>query len=398
LINLIGNAVKFTEVGEVVVAVDRETPLPASPPERDCILHFSVRDTGIGIPQDKLDRIFERFTQADSSTTKRYGGTGLGLTISRQLAELMGGRIWVESEVGKGSVFHFTARFQVQEHPEDAAKKAEANIAGLRVLVVDDNATNRLILKETLARMGGVVTECGSGPEALLMVREARRRGEPFQLVLLDQRMPEMDGWEVAAAMRKEPEPAGTTILMLTSENRDADVSRAAAMGLDDYLIKPVKRADLIRAIARALKKRTLAAAPKAPVPEEEPRRLRILLVDDSDDNRFLMAAYFKNTPHEVEMAENGAQAVEKFQAGDYDLVFMDMQMPVMDGYTATRRIRAWERERGRRHTPVIALTAYALKDDMEKSLAAGCDDHLTKPIKKAKLLETVLAYAGRPG
>ncbi len=398
LINLIGNAVKFTEVGEVVVAVDRETPLPASPPERDCILHFSVRDTGIGIPQDKLDRIFERFTQADSSTTKRYGGTGLGLTISRQLAELMGGRIWVESEVGKGSIFHFTARFQVQEHPEDAAKKAEADIAGLRVLVVDDNATNRLILKETLARMGGVVTECGSGPEALLMVREARRRGDPFQLVLLDQRMPEMDGWEVAAAMRKEPEPAGTTILMLTSENRDADVSRAAAMGLDDYLIKPVKRADLIRAIARALKKRTVAAAPKAPVPEEEPRRLRILLVDDSDDNRFLMAAYFKNTPHEVEMAENGAQAVEKFQAGDYNLVFMDMQMPVMDGYTATRRIRAWEQERGRRHTPVIALTAYALKDDMEKSLAAGCDDHLTKPIKKAKLLETVLAYAGRPG
>jgi len=231
-------------------------------------------------------------------------------------------------------------------------------------------------------------------------VREARRRGEHFPLVLLDQRMPEMDGWEVAAAMRKEPEPAGTTILMLTSENRDVDVSRVAAMGLDDYLIKPVKRADLVRAIARALKKRAVAAvtaAPAAPVLEEAPRPLRILLVDDSDDNRFLMAAYFKNTPHEVEMAENGAQAVEKFQAGDYDLVFMDMQMPVMDGYTATRRIRAWERERGRRPTPVIALTAYALKDDMEKSLAAGCDAHVTKPIKKGKLLETVAAYAGRP-
>ncbi len=400
LINLIGNAVKFTEVGEVVVTVDQETPLSASLSEPDCLLRFSVRDTGIGIPQDKLDRIFERFTQADSSTTKRYGGTGLGLTISRQLAELMGGRIWVESEVGKGSVFHFTARFQVRKYPEDAATAPEADISGLRVLVVDDNATNRLILKETLARMGGVVTECGSGPEALLLVREARRRGEHFPLVLLDQRMPEMDGWEVAAAMRNEPEPAGTTILMLTSENRDVDVSRVAAMGLDDYLIKPVKRADLVRAIARALKKRAVAAvtaAPAAPVLEEAPRPLRILLVDDSDDNRFLMAAYFKNTPHEVEMAENGAQAVEKFQAGDYDLVFMDMQMPVMDGYTATRGIRAWEREQGRRPTPVIALTAYALKDDMEKSLAAGCDAHLTKPIKKGKLLETVAAYAGRP-
>ncbi len=395
LINLVGNAVKFTEAGEVVVQVDREAE-SGEPFEGggDCFLHFAVRDTGIGIPRDKLEHIFERFTQADSSTTRKYGGTGLGLTISRQLAELMGGRIWVESTVGQGSIFHFTARFRRQEHPELPSRTPEADISGLRILVVDDSATNRLILKEALSQAGGLVTESENGPEALKLLRESRQRRNPFQVVLLDQQMPGMTGFEVAAAIQQEPELAGMTILMLTSEHRGEDIARVKSLGMAAYLIKPVKRAELFQALSRSLAKPDSATAPAQaeetppPVPT---RRLRILLVDDSEDNRFLIKAYFKNTLHEIEMAENGAVAVEKFKAGRYDLVLMDMQMPVMDGYTATRIIRDWEAEQGRHRTPIIALTAHALVEDVEKSLAAGCDTHLNKPIKRAKLMETII-------
>ena len=270
LLNLLGNAIKFTEVGEVVMEVSREMEIPDQQGDQDCLLHFTIKDTGIGIPQEKLNSIFERFTQADSSTTRRYGGTGLGLTISKQLSELMGGRIWVESTVGKGSVFHFTARFKKQEPPEEP----------------------------------GTIK------------------------VISDKRM-------VPDAAVKTPDSA---------------------------------------------------------TPQDQ-RPLRILLVEDSEDNRFLMTAYFKHTPYEVDIAENGEMAVERFKDRDYDLVLMDMQMPVMDGYTATRIIRAWEEEHGQRHTPIIALTAFALKEDMERSIAAGCDIHLNKPVKKAKLLETIAAY-----
>ncbi len=270
LLNLLGNAIKFTEAGEVVMEVSREMEITDQQEDQDCLLHFTVKDTGIGIPQEKLNSIFERFTQADSSTTRRYGGTGLGLTISRQLSELMGGRIWVESTVGKGSVFHFTARFRKQQGLEESGTMKMA----------------------------------------------------------LEKRM-------VPAAAIKNHDPA---------------------------------------------------------VPPDQ-RPLRILLVEDSEDNRFLMIAYFKHTAYHVDIAENGEIAVERFKAGDYDLVLMDMQMPVMDGYTATRIIRSWEEAQGRRHTPIIALTAFALKEDVEKSIAAGCDIHLNKPVKKAKLLETIAAY-----
>ncbi|MFA5181185.1 MAG: PAS domain S-box protein [Syntrophales bacterium] len=272
LINLIGNAVKFTEVGEVILEVGREMGIMDQPEEQECLLHFTIKDTGIGIPQEKLSNIFERFTQADSSTTRRYGGTGLGLTISKQLSELMGGRIWVESTIGKGSIFHFTARFKKQERSEET---------------------------------GAVKMDLG---------------------------------------------------------------------------------------------KRIVPDSP-AKTPDQKPqdqRPLRILLVEDSEDNRFLMMAYFKHTPYDVDIAENGELAVEKFKVRDYDLVLMDMQMPVMDGYTATRIIRSWEEAQGRLHTPIIALTAFALKEDVEKSIAAGCDTHLNKPIKKAKLLETIAAFTSR--
>jgi len=398
LINLVGNAVKFTEAGEVIIRVDQETERDVTPSPRDCLLHFSVRDTGIGIPHDKLESIFNRFTQADSSTTRKYGGTGLGLTISRQLAELMGGRIWVESAVGRGSIFHFTARFQRQEHPEMPGRREEMDMAGLRILVVDDNATNRLILREALTQAGGVVAESENGGAAMMALHAAQQGGDPFQVVLLDQQMPEMSGFEVAAAIKREPELAGMTILMLTSENRNVDIARAVAMGMADYLIKPVKRSALFSAVRKALAKKTAAAQADVQPPPVPSRSLRILLVDDSEDNRFLIKAYFKNAPYEVDTAENGAIAVDKFKSGSYDLVLMDMQMPVMDGYTATRHIRSWEREQGRRRTPVIALTAYALVEDVEKSMAAGCDTHLNKPIKKASLLEAIMAGTARDG
>jgi len=393
LINLVGNAIKFTDTGEVIIQVDPGTDIRPDREQRDCLLHFAVRDTGIGIPEEKLESIFKRFTQADSSTTRRYGGTGLGLTISRQLAELMGGRIWVESTVGQGSVFHFTARFQQQEHAEEVLRRQGADIDGVRVLVVDDNATNRLILGEMLTRAGAAVTVSENGRQALLALHDAKARHDPFQVVLLDRRMPEMSGFEVAAAIKNEPDLAGVTILMLTSENRGADVARAREMGIAEYLIKPVKQTELFTAIGRALtRKGAPAAADKtAALPPPVPSHpLRILLVDDSEDNRFLIKAYFKNSPYKVDMAENGAIAVDKFQTGTYDLVLMDMQMPVMDGYTATRSIRAWEEGQGRRRTPIIALTAYAFAEDVEKSLAAGCDAHLNKPIKRDKLMESI--------
>ena len=293
LLNLVGNAVKFTEAGEVILTVDREMDSRDDKDERSCLLHFTVTDTGIGIPADKVGRIFERFTQGDSSMTRRYGGTGLGLTISKQLSELMGGRIWVESTAGAGSVFHFTARFHRQAPPELSKRGAE-----------------------------------GVAP------------------------------WQ--------PRP-----VKCDQENKGK---------------KPTVSGREIRAAA------SLAGDDPGQTPSA-PRPLRILLVEDSEDNRFLMIAYFKHTHYEVDIAENGEMAVEKFKAREYDLVLMDMQMPVMDGYTATGIIRSWEGAQGRRHTPIIALTAFALKEDEEKSLAAGCDSHLNKPIKKAKLLETIAAY-----
>jgi PAS domain S-box-containing protein len=391
LVNLIGNAIKFVEKGEIFLHVSSTGELTGQPE-----LVFAVKDTGIGIPAGKINAIFDRFTQADSSTTRKYGGTGLGLSISKKLANLMGGDIRVESEFGKGSTFYFTAKLR-----ESVEKKvcyepvATGEIKGLNALIVDDNFTNRMILKELLAKWGLKVTEAESGPAGLEAIKNGYTRGAPFDLVLLDYFMPGMDGIEVARQLKENPSVFTGIILMLTSDSRGSDVNRAKRMGISEYLVKPVKRQELKDAILLAIGK-SGAKAPARPAgtpgayTAEKLPAARLLLADDSEDNRAIIKAFLKAAPITVETAVNGQEAAEKFMAGKYDLVLMDMQMPVMDGYEATKKIRAWEEKNGAPGTRIIAFTASVLKEDIDKALAAGCTFFLTKPIKKAALFKAL--------
>ncbi len=396
LINLISNAIKFTDSGSVTVRVmqDPELPTPGA-------IRFSISDTGIGIPPDKLAAIFESFTQAHASMTRRYGGTGLGLTISRQLAELMNGRIWVESTLGEGSRFHCSVQLAVQSSPTSTPDNVQVNLQGVRTLVVDDHATNRLILRETLAALGAQVTDTASGHEAIEEWRRASTSARPYELLLLDCRMPGMDGFQVVEEIRRASHPQGLTIVMLASDHWADDIARTYDMGLGGYLIKPIRRSDLLQTISIALDRskgiqHTTSSAPVAPSPSTEVRALRVLLVEDSPDNQVLVRSYLKQTPYRLDIADHGAIGLELFKNGCYDLILMDMQMPVMDGYEATQAIRAWEREQDLPPTQVIALTALALKEDGVKILAAGCNAHMTKPIKKHTLLEVLQACKGR--
>ncbi|MCX5849314.1 MAG: PAS domain S-box protein [Deltaproteobacteria bacterium] len=399
LTNILGNAIKFTEKGEIVLKV---LPVSQDASEKTPrFLQFSVRDTGIGIPAAKLNTVFEKFTQSDTSITRKYEGTGLGLAISKQFVDLMGGRIWVESKKGEGSTFFFTLPLEVAP-PEKKQKPAfgpELDLQGVNILIVDDNATNRLILRETLSQWGCVVTEASRGAEGLKELEKAKKKGAPFRVAILDSQMPEMDGFTLAQKIRSKPDFTALSILMLTSERRSNDRIQAKAIDITGYLIKPVKRDILRNALQVAMGREEILRKPKTPpapekLPAEDSRPLHILLVEDSEDNRFLVQAFLKNTNYLIDTAENGQIAVEKFLSNTYDLILMDVQMPVMDGYTATREIRRLEREKKRKPTPIVALTAHALKEDMEKSLQSGCDSHLTKPIRKPILLETIRKFA----
>ena len=390
LVNLMGNAVKFTESGQVVLTIENDPEHPGTPGA----LRFTIADTGIGISEDKRETIFGEFTQADPSTTRKYGGTGLGLTISRRLVELMGGRIWVDSELGRGSQFHFAVQLPVQV-PLRAVP--QINLEGQRVLVVDDNDTNRLILDETLSAWGMNVTLAKSAEVALAELERAHDADGEVAVMLLDCRMPGMDGFALAEALRRRPGVAPATIIMLTSDMRSGDLRRSHELGIASYLIKPVKRHDLLEGMLTALGRSSMLAeepSQSATAAAGDERPLRILLAEDVENNRLLIQSYLKSTAHALDIAEDGAVAFQRFKEGNYDLVLMDVQMPTMDGYTATRKIRKWERETGRPRTPVIALTAHALREDVQKSYDAGCDGHLTKPIKKAQFLATVHEYA----
>jgi CheY-like chemotaxis protein len=391
LMNLLGNAMKFTDAGEVLLRVRR-----MSGAERE-LLCLCVSDTGIGIPTEKHETIFQSFTQADSSTTRRYGGSGLGLAITRRLVEGMGGTIELESEPGKGSTFQITLPLEVAPAAApEAQAHLPATLAGRRALIVDDSRTNRLILRETLGGWGCTAEEAAGGAEAVAAVRAAQQTGAPYDIILLDCHMPDMDGFAVAAALAGEPGGCGTPVMMLTSGNRGGDLVRARQAGLTAYLIKPVKRAELLAAVQTALRseRRREHEAPPLAAPEAMAQRSgRILLVEDSPDNRALILAYLRGTAFRIDIAENGEEAVHALRNTTYDLVLMDMQMPVMDGYTATREIRRWERECGREPAPILALTANAFQEDADRSLAAGCTAHLIKPIKKATLLATLGTY-----
>ncbi|MDO9392057.1 MAG: PAS domain S-box protein [bacterium] len=396
VVNLAANAVKFTESGEVAISVR-----PASLGKNTCRLNFQVRDTGIGIPEGKTEKIFERFTQADSSTTRKYGGTGLGLAICKQLAEMMGGRIWVESQPGRGSVFAFEVDLGISDSAVYGASPEETPTIGLRSLVVDDNFTNRKILQETMEGLGSLVVTAADGLEALKILDAAAAANESFDLILLDNRMPGLSGFEVAEKIKSIKGLPEVQMMMLTSETGPGDIARARQTGISGYLVKPVKKADLQKALSKLLVKdpKVQDSIPPAPVimPEGATENRRILVVDDSEDNLFLLQAFLKKLPYHLTTAHNGQEAVDQYQSQRFDIVLMDMQMPVMDGYTAVSKIRELERTGHKQRVPVIALTAHAMKEDEAKTLAAGCDAYISKPIAKQKLLDTISRYLGEP-
>jgi len=392
LTNLVGNSIKFTENGEIVLRV-RVNSLQNGEAE----LLFSVSDTGVGIPQDKLEAIFERFTQADSSTTRRFGGTGLGLSIVKHLVEMMGGRIWVDSKVGHGSTFFFTIKTLISQNIASSLRSVTADLKGMKVLVVDDNQTNRFILSRFLSSWGAYVVEADSAYTAIASIKSAKEKGDEFKLVMLDKRMPSLDGFEVAKFIKENPNLKSTVLIMLTSDDKGVDAIRAKEIGIETYLVKPVKRMELVKEIKSALLKETSTAVCDDSSSETclptEMKPLKILLAEDSKDNIFLIKAYLKNTPFNIDIAENGMEAFEKVKTNNYNLILMDMQMPVMDGFEATRQIRKREASLVLGHIPVIALTAFSMEEDRKKTLDAGCDEYLTKPIKKAKLLENIIKF-----
>jgi len=393
LVNLISNAIKFTDKGSVILEVTNDAAQG-----RPGAIHFIVRDTGMGIAQDKLSSIFERFTQADASIARRYGGTGLGLTISRQLAELMQGRIWAESIVGEGSTFHCAVRLGIKCGAKMPCLPRSINLHGLRSLAVDDHPINRKILVETLSSWNAHVKAVGDGHQAVTALRQAAESSHPYGLLLIDCRMPGMDGFQVVEAIRRSDLAAGLTIIMMASDHWADDIARTYDLGLNGYLTKPIRRSDLLQTLSIAMDRArgvpVTSPLSRTPLPVAT-RPLHILLVEDSPDNQVLVRSYLKSTPYQVDVAEHGGVAVEQFKQGHYDVILMDMNMPVMDGYEATRAIRAWEHEQDLAETQIIALTALALREEGEKILDAGCNAHLTKPIKRQTLLEVLHACEG---
>jgi CheY-like chemotaxis protein/anti-sigma regulatory factor (Ser/Thr protein kinase) len=383
LTNLIGNAVKFTEHGEVLVRVRLEQDSP-----RDAVVRFEVKDTGIGISEAVQKRLFAAFVQADGSTTRKYGGTGLGLAISKRLVDLMGGEIGVRSTSGSGSTFWFTARFEKQ-----AAKCGPLRLAvleGRRVLVVDDNETNRTICHYQLASWGIDDHVVPGATEALIALREAAAAGRPFELAVLDRQMPHMDGLMLARAIKREPAVASTPLVMMTSMGNAGEADELRAAGILISLTKPVRQAQLRECLARTLAgiselDTSSASTTTPPVPRGS--RGRVLIAEDNIVNQKVALAQVRRLGYSADTVANGAEAVEALARIPYDLVLMDCQMPEVDGYEATRHIRSREKW----HIPIIAMTANALEGDREKCLDAGMDDYISKPIKTSDL-ETVLA------
>lgn len=418
LLNLVGNAVKFTERGEIVVRVeiasDKDGALSPLKPGGDIELHFAVADTGIGIPPEKLPYIFDAFVQADTSTTRKYGGTGLGLTIAGRLVEMMGGRLWAESVPGQGSTFHFTMRFKLQDRsPSRLLPSRPPDLQGLSVLVVDDNATNRRILKELLESWQMEPTTVDGVQQALDELESAVTADKAFPLVLLDAHMPEQDGFALASAIRSRPHLGQPGLILLSSAHRVGDGEKCRQLGIAQHLVKPIKPSDLLDSLLRALDARDKSATPllaqepsSGALVEMNPRAmeshrpadtgLRLLLAEDNFINQRLMLAMLEKLGHRVTTVANGTAAVRAVQQESFDMVLMDVQMPEMNGLEATRAIRTWERGRGVR-VPIVALTAHAMKGTREDCLQAGMDDYLSKPIQMPELIRVLEKVIVRP-
>jgi PAS domain S-box-containing protein len=389
LINLVSNAIKFTEKGEVIVDVQL-----LAKSKREMVLHFAVKDTGIGIPKDKHSVIFHAFVQADGSMTRKYGGTGLGLAISSQLVEMMGGKIWMESEPGKGSTFHFTVRLGLQTRSPKKPRPVQPKVLhNLRVLVIDDNATNRSILREMLLSWSMKPVEVGSGAEALEKMRQDKKRGEFFKLLLVDSSMPGMDGFSLIEHIHRDPDFSAATILMLTSSDRRGDYARSKKLGISAYLTKPIKQSDLFDAIMMAfgnssIEKDGRRLITSQSIQEGRPR-LRILLAEDNPINQKVAVRLLEKRGHTVNAYSDGKKVLSALKNNHYDLVLMDIQMRRMNGYEVTAAIRKREEKTGT-HTPIVATTAHAMKGDREHCLEAGMDDYLAKPLRPEELFETI--------
>ncbi|MCX5872779.1 MAG: response regulator [Deltaproteobacteria bacterium] len=393
IVNLVANAIKFTETGEIVVTAALENPVDVG-----VIIHFCVSDTGIGIPPEKIDKIFLAFDQADTSTTRRFGGTGLGLSISTRLVEMMNGGIWVESEVGKGSKFHFT--LQLETSREAILQKDPAplqSLHGVPVLIVDDNSTNLEILNRQLSNWEMLVTVAKSGAEALQIMKKFVLNKAPITIAILDCMMPEMDGFQLASVIKNSPDLQDTKLIMLTSASQVGDTEERKRFGLEAWLVKPVKQSELLDSILMILDEiepSKIAGGTRKKQKQKAPhyKKGNILLAEDNIINRTLAIRLLEKAGHKVTCAENGEDVLRLLADTKFDLILMDVSMPELDGYEATRRIRKIEAEGGS-HIPIVAMTAHALKEDRGKCLAAGMDDYITKPVNVKELFEKIKFY-----
>ncbi len=389
LVNLAGNAIKFTEHGEVILRTE-----VVQEDDQNVEIKFSVTDTGIGIKKERLDAVFERFIQADGSTTRRFGGTGLGLAISQHLVEAMGGTLAVESEYGHGSNFFFTLGFQKQAPKESEVETLVTDLQGLKVLIIDDNATNRTILLKMIEGFGANATTVSSGPEGLAALKEARTAKALYDIVLLDMQMPDMDGEQTARAIFSDPRKKSLSVVVLTSMGKRGDAKRLKTLGCAGYLLKPIKQRMLFEALVAIMNEKR--NKPRGAgrlitrhiVNEQKKYEKSILLVEDNPVNQKVAVALLTKAGHTIEIAKNGEEALTKLERKDYGLVLMDVQMPVMDGLEAARRIRL--REQGKQHIPIIAMTAHAMQGDRERCVEAGMDDYISKPLDRRSLFAAI--------
>jgi CheY-like chemotaxis protein len=391
LINLGGNAIKFTEKGDIALRVEAVSLNP-----RTARLRFVVRDTGIGIPEDKQTYIFEMFAQADASTTRRYGGTGPGLAISQQLLKLMGASLRLESKPSEGSTFHFDLDMDLAPGFAASPEAGAECLCGIPVLAVDDNAVNRSILERSFHNWSMSAVLADGADAALAAIDRAFQQGQPFRIIVLDAHMPGIDGFELARRIHDGPSAAGAVVVMLSSASHTDDGPRCRKLGIWRYLVKPLFQHDLLQTLIEALQtarpQMPPASSPASSLPVAGPG-LHILLVEDNAVNQAVTIRALERKGHHVLLAHNGREAVTLASQGRFDLILMDIQMPEMDGYEATAAIREMERETGS-HTPIVAMTAHAMKSDQERCLAAGMDDFISKPIHLNELIQKVEQFS----